>query len=96
MILLMVERLRKHHVVSWTAVGVTAGVLVVACLVASLEIAIEASIGAGDEQRVFRYERKLALAFDVGWPGPLAGPDSGAPAPCLWSCPSIYPQEMSI
>jgi len=68
----MVEWLRNHHVLSWTAVGVTAGALIVACLAASLEIAIEASIGAGDEQRVFRYERKLALASDVGWPGPLA------------------------
>ena len=47
--------------------------LVVACFVASLEIAISAFIGAGNEQRGFSYERKLALAsFDVGWPGPLA------------------------
>lgn len=68
----MVERLRRHHVLSWSAVGIGAAVLVVACFVASLEIAIVASIGADDEQRVFRYERELALAFDVGWPGPLA------------------------
>jgi len=68
----MAERLRGHHVLSWTTIGVAATVLVVACFVASLDIAIEASIGAGNEQRGFRYERQLALAFDVGWPGPLA------------------------
>ena len=68
----MVERLRGHHVLSWSAVGVAAGALVVACFVPSLEIAIEAIIGAGNAQRGFRYERQLALAFDVGWPGPLA------------------------
>jgi hypothetical protein len=66
------ERLRSHHVLSWSAVGVAAAALVVACFVASLEIAISAGIGAGNERRVFSYERKLALAFDVGWPGPLA------------------------
>jgi hypothetical protein len=68
----LVDRLRAHDVLSWTAIGVAAAVLVVACFLASLEIAIEASIGAGDAQRTFRYERELALAFDVGWPGPLA------------------------
>lgn len=69
----MGERLRSHHVLSWSAVGVAAAALVVACFVASLEIAIEAFIGAGNEQRGFTYERELALAsFDVGWPGPLA------------------------
>jgi len=67
------ERLRSHHVLSWSAVGGAAAALVVACFVASLEIAISAFIGAGNEQRGFRYERELALAsFDVGWPGPLA------------------------
>jgi hypothetical protein len=66
------ERLRSHHVLSWSAVGVAAAALVVACFVASLEIAISAFIGAGNEQRGFSYERELALAFDVGWPGPLA------------------------
>jgi hypothetical protein len=64
------ERLRSHHVLSGSAVGAAAAALVVACFVASLEIAIAASIGAGNEQRVFSYERELALAFDVGWPGP--------------------------
>jgi len=66
------ERLRSHHVLSWSAVGVAAAALVVACLVPSLEILISAGIGAGFEGRVFHYERELALAFDVGWPGPLA------------------------
>jgi hypothetical protein len=66
------ERLRSHQVLSWSAVGVAAAALVVACLVPSLEIAISAFIGAGNDQRGFRYERELALAFDVGWPGPLA------------------------
>jgi hypothetical protein len=68
----VVERLRSPHALSWSAVGVAAAALVVACFVPSLEIAISAFIGAGDDQRGFRYERKLALAFDVGWPGPLA------------------------
>jgi hypothetical protein len=68
----MVERLRGHHALSWTAIGVAAAALVVACFVASLEIAIEAYIGAGNEQRGFSYDRELTLAFDVGWPGPLA------------------------
>lgn len=72
MIAAVAERLRGHHVLSWTAIGVTASVLVVACFVPSLEIVMEASIGAGNEQRGFHYERQLALAFDVGWPGPLA------------------------
>jgi hypothetical protein len=66
------ERLRRHHVLSWSAVAAAAAALVVACFVASLEIAISAFIGAGNEQRGFSYERELALAFDVGWPGPLA------------------------
>src|SRR5215203_5705957 len=66
------ERLRSHHVLSWSAVGVAAAALVVACLVPSLEVLISAGIGAGFEGRVFHYERELALAFDVGWPGPLA------------------------
>jgi hypothetical protein len=66
------ERLRSHHVLSWSAVGVAAAALVVACFIPSLEIAISAFIGAGNDQRGFRYERELALAFDVGWPGPLA------------------------
>lgn len=60
------ERLRGHHVLSWSAVGVAAAALVVACFVASLEIAISAFIGAGNEQRGFSYERELALALDVG------------------------------
>jgi hypothetical protein len=34
------ERLRSHHVLSWSAVGVAAAALVVACFVASLEIPI--------------------------------------------------------
>lgn len=67
-----VKRLRGHHVLSWAAIGLAAATLAVACLVPSLEIAIEASIGAGSEQRTFRYQRELALAFDGGWPGPLA------------------------
>jgi hypothetical protein len=66
------ERLRSHHVLSWSAVAAAAAALVVACFVASLEIAISAYIGAGTEQRSFTYGRELALAFDVGWPGPLA------------------------
>jgi hypothetical protein len=66
------EWLRSHHVLSWSAVAVAAAALVVACFVPSLEIAISAFIGAGNDQRGFRYERELALAFDVGWPGPLA------------------------
>jgi hypothetical protein len=68
----MVERLRGHHALSWTAIGVAAAVLVVACLLPTFEIAIEAYIGGGDAQRGFRYNRELTLAFDVGWPGPLA------------------------
>src|SRR4051794_23080098 len=66
------ERLRSRHVLSWLAVGVAAGVLVVSCFVPSLEIAIGAFIGAGNEQRVFSYERELAIAADGGWPGPMA------------------------
>jgi hypothetical protein len=67
-----IKRLRGHHILSWAAIGLAAVTLAVACFVPSLEIAIEASIGAGSEQRGFRYERELALASDVGWPGQLA------------------------
>jgi len=69
---LSVKRLRGHHVLCWAAIGLAAATLTVACFLPSLEIAIEASIGAGSNQRGFRYQRELALAFDVGWPGPLA------------------------
>jgi hypothetical protein len=67
-----VERLRRRYVLSWAAISMAAAALVAACLVPSLEIAIGAFVGAGDEQRTFRYERSLTLAFDAGWPGPLA------------------------
>ena len=63
------ERLRSHHVLSWSAIGAAAAALVVACFVPSLEIEISASIGAGNEQRGFSYMRELALAFDVGGRG---------------------------
>ena len=64
-------RLRRRDVLSWSAVGIAAAALVVSCFVPSLKVAIEAFIGAGNDQRVFRYERELALA-DGGWPGPMA------------------------
>lgn len=68
----MGERLGTRDVLSWSAVGVAAAALVVSCFVPSLKIAIEAFIGAGNEQRGFRYERDLAIAVDGGWPGPMA------------------------
>ena len=68
----MVERLRGHHALSWTAIGVAATALVVACFLPGIEIAISAYIGAGNEQRGFDYGRELVLATDAGWPGPLA------------------------
>jgi hypothetical protein len=68
----MRERLSTRDVLSWSAVGIAAGVLIVSCFVPSLKIAFGAFIGAGDEQRSFRYERDVAIAVDGGWPGPLA------------------------
>jgi hypothetical protein len=72
MIGVVVGRVRGHHALSWTAIGLAATALLVACFVPSLEIAIEAFIGAGDDQRGFSYRRELALADDVGLPGPMA------------------------
>src|SRR3954452_11458702 len=68
----MRERLATRDVLSWSAVGIAAAVLTLSCFAPSLKIAIEAFIGAGDEQRGFRYERELAIALDGGWPGPMA------------------------
>ena len=45
--------------------------LVCACFIPAIEIAIEAFIGAGNEQRGFRYTREVSLALDGGWPGPF-------------------------
>jgi hypothetical protein len=68
----MVERRRTRHVLSWAAIGVTAAAAAVACFLPGLEIAIVASIGAGFEQRSFRYARELTLAGDLRPIGPLA------------------------
>jgi hypothetical protein len=50
---------------AWIPVGVAAGILVVACFLPAFEIAIEAAIGAGAEQRSFRYSQELSIAGDL-------------------------------
>ena len=65
-------RLRGHDAASWAAIIAAAAAVLVTCLVPAVQIAVEASIGAGFEQRSFRYDRTLTLAADAGWPGSLA------------------------
>jgi hypothetical protein len=67
----MGERLRGNHALSCAAIGAAALALVVACFLPGIEIALSASIGAGNAQRGFDYNRELALV-EAGWPGPLA------------------------
>jgi hypothetical protein len=57
----MIERLRGNHALSWTAIGSAALAGVVACFLPSVELGLTASIGAGNEQRAFHYDRELTL-----------------------------------
>jgi hypothetical protein len=61
----MLERSRNTHALSWAGIGLAGAAVVVACFLPTFEIAIEASIGAGSEQRSFRYSRALTLAGDL-------------------------------
>jgi hypothetical protein len=60
-----VDGARVRHTLSWVAIGVAAGALVAACLLTAFEIRIEASIGAGSEQRGFTYQRELGIVRDL-------------------------------
>jgi hypothetical protein len=55
----------QRHPLGWAAIGVAAVVAAVACFLPAFELAIEASIGAGDEQRGFRYTAEWTLAGDL-------------------------------
>jgi hypothetical protein len=55
----------ERHLLGWAAIGVAAVVAAVACFLPAFELAIEAIIGAGDEQRGFRYTAELTLAGDL-------------------------------
>jgi hypothetical protein len=48
------------------AIAIAAGALCVACFLPSFRLAIEAFIGAGAEQRGFRYERDVSIVPDSG------------------------------
>jgi hypothetical protein len=60
-----VDGTRIGHALSWVAIGIAAGALVVACFVAAFEIRLEASVGAGFEQRTFTYQRELGIVRDL-------------------------------
>ena len=55
----------ERHLLGWAAIGVAAVVAAIACLVPAFEVAIEASVGAGAEQRGFRYADEVAIAGDT-------------------------------
>ena len=57
----MVERRRIEEWLVWTAIGVAAAAAAVACFVPGFELRIEASVGAGAEQRSFDYTTKPAI-----------------------------------
>jgi hypothetical protein len=60
-----VDGIRARHTLSWVAIGIAAGALVATCFLAAFEVRIEASIGAGSDQRTFSYERELVIAHDL-------------------------------
>ena len=62
----MLERIRRNARSQYgPAIGLAAAAAVVACFLPAFEIAVEAIIGAGVEQRSFRYTRELTLAGDL-------------------------------
>jgi hypothetical protein len=72
----MVERLRAHHALSWSAIGLAGVALTVACLLPAAELRLSAYTGAGGAQRSFDYERETTIAGS-SWLGVLvllAGP----------------------
>jgi hypothetical protein len=52
----------ERHLLGWVAIGVAAAAAAVACFLPAFELAIEASIGAGEEQQSFRYADELTIA----------------------------------
>jgi hypothetical protein len=59
------RRLPDRGVLSWAAIGAAAIAAVVACARPAFEIGLGASIGAGNDQRVFDYERQLTPLTDL-------------------------------
>ena len=55
----------ERHPLGWAAIGIAAVTAAVACFLPAFELAIEATIGAGDEQRGFRYTAELTLVSDL-------------------------------
>ncbi len=62
---LAIRRLPDRGVLSWAAIGAAAIVAVVACARPAFEIGLGASIGAGNDQRTFDYERQLTPLTDL-------------------------------
>jgi hypothetical protein len=55
----------ERHPLGWAAIGLAAIGVVVSCVLPAFELAIEGFIGAGSEQRGFRYTSELTLAGDL-------------------------------
>ena len=59
------RRLPQRGVLSWAAVGAVAITAAVACVLPAFEIGLGASIGAGNGQRGFDYQRRLTPLIDL-------------------------------
>jgi hypothetical protein len=66
----MFRRLRAHHALSWSAIGLGGLVLGAACLQPAFELRIGAFVGAGSTQRSFDYAHRLTVAGS-SWRGAL-------------------------
>jgi hypothetical protein len=55
----------ERHLLGWAAIGVAAAAVAIACFLPAFEVAIEAFVGAGAEQRGFRYANEPTIARDL-------------------------------
>jgi hypothetical protein len=66
----MLGRLRAHHALSWSAIGLVGVILAVACLLPAFELRIGAYVGAGSTQESFDYSHRVT-AIGTSWRGVL-------------------------
>jgi hypothetical protein len=66
----MLGRLRAHHALSWSAIGLVGLILAVACLLPAFELRIGASVGAGSTEESFDYSPRVT-AIGTSWRGVL-------------------------